>query len=192
MQVLSLCRSYNLPTNIGDEICRSGADGQVFKLIDEPNKVIKLCALYDSYAKYEQIRNTIAFCIQQYPGEYVRVYEQNYLGVERDFVLFYYVMERLNKISEDEEKLFHSIISHEDRHIIKDYSSAKLDVMLKNMAKGLDFDAGRVRFFYENIRQSSIIQTDLHPRNIMKDDVGNFKLIDLDRCKLKGEIKWQS
>jgi len=52
--------------------------------------------------------------------------------------------------------------------------------MRKGMAAGLDFDAEKVMLFCENIRTAPIIHEDTHARNIMKNDDGDFRLIDLD------------
>jgi thiamine kinase-like enzyme len=96
-------------------------------------------------------------------------------------------MEKLNKISEDEKKVFHSIMSHEDQNLHKNFSMSKIKNMLQGLSMGLDFDASKIIIFCENLRSTVIHHNDIHPRNIMKDNFGNFKLIDFDRCYFKSK-----
>lgn len=93
-------------------------------------------------------------------------------------------MERLNLISSDEEKVFHTILSHEDRGAEKSYKSAELQDILDGLSKGLDFDATKVKVFHEALQTSPIRHLDIVPRNIMKDDGGNFRMIDLERTQI--------
>jgi thiamine kinase-like enzyme len=92
-------------------------------------------------------------------------------------------MEKLQKITEDEGRVFHSILSHEDSGKIKDFSNEKIQELLFGM-RALDFDAEQVTLFCNNIKTPHLSHLDIHTRNIMKDDKGNFKLIDLDRVTL--------
>jgi thiamine kinase-like enzyme len=97
-------------------------------------------------------------------------------------------MEKLFKISEDERKIFHTILSHEDRNIVKNYPLDKVKKMLTGMSYSLDFDYNKVIFFYQNLRDCPLQHLDLHVRNIMKDIDGNFKMIDFDRMKLESGL----
>jgi hypothetical protein len=200
MLVLKLCQqfcpeklTFPLSHRLGD-----GADGEVFELKDEPNKVIKFCVLYESSGIdikgcYAKTSKTLSYIKYNQPQTYARVYDYMYLGeysrsIERsknqNYILYYYVMEKLYKLSEDEKKVFHSIICHEDRNKVKNFSISKIKDMLKGMGQALDFDEGRVMFFYENLKKTPLHHQDVHVRNIMKDVGGNFKLIDFDRCEL--------
>lgn len=198
----SLWKCYckdSLPVKI-DACCGYGADGEIFSIVGEPNKVIKVSVLFDNInnsdmiIRYKQIEDIFECVITTKPCVYVNVYEYGYLGAysrgvpswdgEQKFIIHYHIMEKLRKISEDESKLFHSIISHEDSGIIKDFSLRKIRKILKGLTLGLDFDAEKVILFCDNIMSSTIKHNDIHPRNIMIDVDGNFKLIDLDRCKL--------
>lgn len=203
MFVLSLCRQfcpdkvpYPVDVRLGD-----GADGEVFSIVGVPDKVLKLGVFYERHDKgfekhYKQIQRALDYLIANQPDAYARVYEHGYLGSyarkaehwrsgEQKFLIYYYTMEKLNKISEDESRIFHSILSHEDRGIEKNFSPEKIHEMLKGMGRGLDFDVEKVTLFCNNIRSASISHLDIHVRNIMKDNVGNFKLIDLDRIELE-------
>ena len=95
-------------------------------------------------------------------------------------------MDKLNKISEDEKKVFHTILCHEDLNKKKNFSNDKILTMLNGMIKGLDFNFEKVIMFYEAQKSSIIKHNDFHVRNIMKDNFGNFKFIDLDRLDLRG------
>jgi len=200
MQVLSLLKKYNIPLkyDLGAEI-GYGADGQVFELLEDNNRVIKLSILYNYSDQdiddcYDQIVKTLSYIQEHRPDPCVRVYEHGclyrgqrdtYIGTQ-DFIIYYYVMEKLNKISEDEKKVFHSIISHEDLGIKKNFSESVLKDMLVGMGRGLDFDMEKVLLFDNNIRNSKVRHNDIHIRNIMKTGAGDFRLIDFDRVKIGG------
>ncbi len=180
-----------------------GADGEVFEIENDSDKVIKFCVLYNYENNlekfYKEISNVINFIKDNNLPSYARVYEHVFLGkyfrelVESssalsEYILYYYTMEKLYKISDDEKRVFHSVLSHEDSNKIKNYSLPQIKKMLDGMSLGLDFDVGRVMLFCEELKKAPIIHNDLHVRNIMKDKFGNFKLIDFDRCTIKNSI----
>jgi hypothetical protein len=203
MLVLSLCRRlcpdkipYPTDVRLGD-----GADGEVFSIEGDPTKVIKLGIFYEKHDKslekpYKHIQKVLDYLIASPPVAYARVYEHGYMGTytrkaehwrsgEQKFIIYYYTMEKLEKITEDEKKVFHTILSHEDRGIEKNLSPDKIHEMLLGMSRGLDFDAEKVTLFCNNIRTAPVSHLDIHVRNIMKNDSGDFKLIDLDRIELE-------
>ena len=203
MFVLSMVRQF-CPDKIPvtpDVRLGEGADGEVFSIAGDQNRVLKLGILYERHDRgftsyYKQIQKVLDYLIANHPDAYARVYEHGFLGSfsrkmehwrsgEQKFIIYYYIMEKLNKISEDENKVFHSILSHEDRGIEKNFSPEKIREMLEGMGRGLDFDAEKVTLFCNNIKGAPISHLDIHVRNIMKDDAGNFKLIDLDRIELE-------
>lgn len=199
MQALALCQKVcptKIPfapaTKLGD-----GADGDVYEIVGDPHKVIKFCVMYDRYGsdlitEYEDINKVLCYLEKHKPAICARVYEHAFLtdGIQINqeyqlkYLLYYYVMEKLQKITEDEKKVFHSILSHEDRGIIKNFSEAEAFDMLMGMSKGLEFDFTKVFNFYDALKESSIKHRDIHVRNIMKDGSGNFRLIDFDRVEL--------
>ena len=200
MLVLPLCYKNcpnkipsNLSTKLGD-----GADGEVFLLNGEDDKVIKLSILVDYWEDYNlifsNIENVFRFLMHEQPSTYARVFNFSKLtesfrylhdGSKQNFILYSYVMEKCFPLSEDEKKVFHSILSHEDLGIEKNYSEERVKEMLSGMARGLDFDEERIIFFYGNFKKVPIHHRDLHVRNIMKDAFGNFKLVDFDRTTLE-------
>lgn len=203
MYVLSLCNQFcpeKIPVKVGGRL-GEGADGEVLEIIDDPSKVIKLGILYERHDRgfekyYKQIQRVLDYMMLVQPAAYARVYEHGYLGTysrkaehwrtgKQKFIIYYYIMEKLQKTTEDERKVFHTILSHEDRGIEKNFSPAKIREMLEGMSRGLDFDAEKVMLFCDNIRGASVSHLDIHVRNIMKDDAGKFKLIDLDRIELE-------
>jgi hypothetical protein len=203
MYVMSLCRQFcpeKIPVKVGERL-GDGADGEVLEILDEPSKVLKLGIFYERHDKgflkyYKQIQGVLDYMMLVQPPAYVRVYEHGYLGSysrpmpawktgKQSFIIYYYIMGKLLKISEDEKKVFHSILSHEDRGIEKNFSPEKIREMLEGMGRGLDFDAKKVTLFCDNIRGAAISHLDIHVRNIMKDGTNDFKLIDLDRIELE-------
>jgi serine/threonine protein kinase len=199
MQVLKLINQNSCHTNhlIGAEL-GIGADGQVFSLQNEENKVIKFCVKFDYFdtslkSDYQNIDKILSYIANKKPLAYAQVYEHDclgeysrdmYDGSKQKYILYYYVMEKLSKISEDEKKVFHSILSHEDRNAKKNFSILKIKEMLSGLRLGLDFSSEKIILFCENLNNVSISHNDIHPRNIMKDKNNNFKLIDFDRCTI--------
>lgn len=200
MQVLKLIseNKCSIKFNIDKEI-GFGADGQVFSLQHDEDKVIKFCVYYDYNNSiknsYRDISTILNFIKNNKPCSFASVYEYGYLGQyernlvgEKDkqkYILYYYIMEKLQKISEDEKKVFHSILSHEDNNVNKNFTINKIKKILTGLSVGLDFNFKKIILFCEDLKSSNIRHNDLHPRNIMKDKLGNFKLIDFDRCVIK-------
>jgi serine/threonine protein kinase len=176
-----------------------GSDGQCFSIVGETKKVIKLSVIYDHPAReittYNDVAKVLERLISTPTDAYVRVYEHGLFGSysckasdwykdEQDFVIYYYIMEKLEQISSNEFKIFHSILSHEDRKIIKNFPIIKIREMLVGLNRGLDFDVERVILFCDKIKCAPIINDDINPRNIMVNVIGDYKLVDLDRCRL--------
>lgn len=181
-----------VPSNfIGD-----GADGEVFEIEGDSNKVIKCAVIYEYHIpvnkEMERIKTVAQYLITTSPPAYVRVHAfesiaestRKTVSGEQKYFLYYYIMDKCFKISEDEKKIFHSILSNEDRNLKKNYPLSKIETMLKGMSMGLDFDMKKVLSFCKEIQNSKIDNTDINPRNIMKNVNGDFKLIDFDRSSM--------
>ena len=203
MQVVKLIEQFGIqlpfqpPFQLGKSI-GDGLDGEVLELTNQPDQVCKLSVIYDTpwrpISTYSKIEEALQWIKLNQPPCYVPVLEHDFLGQfsrqlvdpirNQDLVLYYYMMPRLQKISEDESKVFHTILSHEDRNLRKNLQPQKIVVILQSLSIGLDFDFSRITLFVDCLRNSPLQHQDLHPRNIMKDELGNFKLIDLDRIQL--------
>lgn len=205
MLTLKLCESAcpNLiPPNIGRSL-GDGSDGQVFQLSNDSSRVIKISALFcyfdeDIDSHLNKIEQALIHLIVNPDDSYARVYDYKNLGKysreifsdrislgeEQEYYLYHYVMERCFKLSEDEKKVFHSILCHEDRGIEKNYTTPQLKNILTGLSKGLDFDENKVMLFCDNLKRSRLRHLDLHVRNIMKSNSGDFKLVDFDRTRL--------
>jgi|SRR5579859_3084355 len=199
MQVKSILDKYfvHLPFLLGKEINHGGADGQVFELSNNPSMVIKLSIVFDESKTFyqKQIKPILNHLINNSPNLFVRVYGYGSLGEFgrvmphwkngwQDFIIHYHVMEKLFSLSDDEKKVFHTLVSHEDRNIKKDFSADKIKKIVPELARGLDFDTNMVTLFCEKVSKSPLQQPDFHPRNIMKNKDSQFKIIDLDRLIL--------
>lgn len=200
MLVLKLCQKSCpelIPVTLTDKL-GDGADGEVFSFIEDGNKVIKLSIIYEELGvslarSFDYINELLGYLISRPSPAYARVYEHKYMiesarqvfgNQDQKYIIHYYIMEKLQKISEDERKVFHSILSHEDTVNQKNFSIEKIKKMLVGLARGLDFSQEKVIFFVNNLRSTPIRHLDIHPRNIMADSAGNFKLIDFDRAEL--------
>jgi serine/threonine protein kinase len=180
---------------IGDKI-GDGADGDVYTINNDPSKVIKYVVYYcwNSENLNQVIEQKLATysAIKADSSLFANLYDYGFIGQdkritvdgEQDYLLFYCVMEKLDKISPDESKVFHSVVSHEDNNVNKNYSISKIESMLSGLSLGLDFDKGKVVSFIKKIKSCKVKYNDLHPRNIMKDSSGEFKLIDFDRVEV--------
>lgn len=204
MIVLDLCNRFcpdKIPVKTA-ECLGDGADGELFAILNEPNKVIKFSVIYDRFSKSpktiykKNILPVLKYIVDNQPSICANIFEHGYLGEYsrpmpywkdgiQSFVLHYCIMERLLSLSEDENKVFHSIISHEDREIKKDFSLEEVFVILQGLTRGLDFDLEKIMAFCKQLRLSKINHNDLHPRNIMKNKNGQFKIIDFDRTILE-------
>jgi hypothetical protein len=151
------------------EMLGSGVDGAVYALSDS-DSVVKFCDAFDQALLTEIVAG--------YHPQYVKVLD---FGIGEDGTHFI-VMERLLSLSEDEGKVFHSLLSHEDKNAVKKrLSDPELMNVLAGLAKGLEFNADDVAIFYHQVVFGVMTHNDLHTRNIMKTSCGEFKLIDLNR-----------
>lgn len=200
MQVLKLIEQYcsknPLSSFVLDQELGVGHDGQAFELKNENNQAIKLGLRYLNDTRAPLIANekAIRYIINNPFPHYVNLFSFTNLGTYSrpwnnnkylSFNLYYYTMEKLEKISDDEKKVFHSLVCHEDLNKRKDYSSEEIKLIAKDLNKGLDFNYNKVLDFCLNYKHSLITYPDLHIRNIMKDNSNNFKLVDMDHIKFK-------
>jgi serine/threonine protein kinase len=203
--VLSLARQLcpdKIPVPTGERLGHDGADGETFEVANDPGKAIKFSIIYDRFPQppldiyYRQIIPILDYVMTTRPPMCAHVYEHGYLGEYsrpmphwrngvQSFVIHYCIMEKLFSLTEDEKKVLHSLVSHEDRNIKKDLSSNRIKEMLGGLACGLDFDSEMVILFCNHLREASLEHLDIHVRNIMKDASGQFKLIDFDRAILE-------
>jgi RIO-like serine/threonine protein kinase len=96
-------------------------------------------------------------------------------------------MEKLEKLSDDESKVFFTLLSHEDNNKKKNYTEENAIEILNKLKIGLDFDFDKVLYFFNKIMLNEINHLDISERNIMKDSCGTFKLIDFERIKNEDE-----
>lgn len=190
MKVISFLQknapNISLP-KIGKELA-DGADGQIFEFED---KIIKFSILqnwgpHDLSDQYQMVKSNIDFIIENKPDFYCKVFSHEFIihiNKIPECIIHYYVMEKLNKLSDDEKRVFHSILCHEDRNIKKSFNKEQLENILIGLSKGLDFDKEKVIAFYNGVQENKIQHLDLHVRNIMKDN-NQYKLIDLDRLRI--------
>jgi hypothetical protein len=203
MLVLKLCQQFcpdKIPVTVASKI-GDGADGEVFDIEGQPDKVIKFSILLEGEVEpsslqeeYQNTSDVLHFLVHNKIDYFAKVYSYQWMGEytriiwgnqEEKYVLYYYIMEKLKKISEDERKVFHTILSNEDREIVKNYTPAQVKKILGGLSTALDFDAERVTFFCDSLRGAPVIHLDLNVRNIMKDGAGNFKLVDFDRAEIR-------
>lgn len=179
-----------------EEEIGSGADGDVYSIKNDKYKVIKYTVQYFwDDVDIEQIIAKKSIVIDKIKKEnhiFANIYDFQYLGKGtrdvfggvQNYVLFSCTMEKLNKITPDEKRIFHTLLSHEDCNKTKRMNNQEVDNILKSMHGYIDFNIFAVKKFYDDLIASKIKHSDMHPRNIMKDSFGNFKFIDFDRMEL--------
>lgn len=182
--------------DITEEEVGSGADGDVYSIKNDKLKVIKYTVQYcwDDININEIVSSKFEVMakIKQENHIFANVYDFKFLGKgtrnivdgSQNYLLFSCIMEKLNKITDDEKKIFHTLLSHEDCNKIKKLKQSQVNKILQSMHGYIDFDYDAVKKFYNNVISSKIKHSDMHPRNIMKDNFGNFKFIDFDRVHL--------
>jgi serine/threonine protein kinase len=170
----------NLPFKLG-ACLGQGIDGSSFTLLKEPLKVVKLSWKQQDQTFFaNKLRPVLQFINERQPIPYVRVYDYGSLDNH-----YYYLMDRLFPLTDDEWKVFHSILSHNDTGVVKSYSLRQIEKTLVGLSRGLDFQFPNIMVFCKNLEKSPLQHLDIHPRNILKDDIGNYKLVDLDFVQLK-------
>lgn len=171
-----------------DKYIKAGADGCAYLSGD---KVIKFTHMFDKKKhilnNYNKNKRIIEKIILESPRHFVKTFDFKFLkDIEKDgkYHLFYcYVMEKLETLSDDEVKIFHTLLSHEDSNKVKNLSDDYINKTISSLEMFLDFNKEKVINFINQIKKHKIQHCDVHPRNIMKDSLGNFKFIDLDRLK---------
>jgi hypothetical protein len=202
MLTLSLCQKVcpNLiPPNVGESL-GDGSDGQVFELTSDINKVIKIsllsCLIGDNLdLEYSRIEKSLHYLKENNDSLYAHLYtyeclgkysriifnDRISLGEEQEYILYSYVMEKCFELSQHEKNIFLSLMDAGDENFIKNCTPAQI----KNILTGLDGDVEKVILFFDNLKKSPLRHLDIHVRNIMKSESGDFKLIDFDQTKLE-------
>jgi len=178
--------SINMEVDYSSDILGSGYNGTTYRS-RKNNLCIKKshCSLLDS-ERFKNIRNNIMYIIDNCEKPYVGTFNFEFNYDYSQYKIFYrYSMEVLNPLTDDEWKLFHTLVSHEDSCKVKDLSSHRVNFLIKDLSNYLDYNVDDVKVFCEDLVKSKIKHLDLHPRNIMKDNKGNFKLIDLDNLRME-------
>lgn len=190
---------YLLGKSVGD-----GSDGECFEIIDQPNKIAKLgitfCNGPSKLSKsHGAFTNAIEAVIEKQPHAFVRVYEYRYLGGymrkmpdwedgQQRFVLYAYLMDKLFPVDGADKPLLYGVLDWLENESGKPFDCKKISSAIdgeKSVAIMTDESIARVNRFANGISSAPIIHQDLHIRNIMKDNLGEFNLIDLDRMVLR-------
>jgi len=168
----------------------SGVHGVVFFI--SYDKIIKISSLssiknvFAFVADQNYLQDLYSFLQKENFDIFAKIYD---FGFCND--LQYVILEKLNTISRDEFCIFESVISHNDNCDKKDLTKTKS--ILSEVDGYLTFDQQKILSFVDKIislQEKGIEHLDLHSRNIMKDNDGNFKLIDLESVEVK-QIIWK-
>lgn len=174
-----------------------GAQGKVFAT-DNPEKVVKVSILYDWNHDIDKdikrIDKVYSYLLKNKDPLYSKIFEFGPVfsgtrtivnGAEQRYVIYYSIQERLNPLSEEEDKIFDTI-SYTLGRWDNNYDLAKVKNSLIEQAKFLTFNLANALKFCDLYEDSVINHNDFWNKNVMKDNFGNYKLVDLDLASLKG------
>lgn len=119
-----------------------GVDGEVYKLKTNKPLVVKVSLCIDPEHQLTDKINTLCYISRTKYPIHANIYDVISLNrcykiilFEKKFYSAYsYIMEELVPISEDEYKVFHDLVSHEDNNIIKDLSPLTIKKIKKRHA----------------------------------------------------------
>lgn len=171
------------------EMIGYGVDGDAYSL-NSSDKILKISFLYDYGFDIERVYNNLKSNIQSVielkPKCFVNTHSFKQLEsgyrkflindtfTDQKYYIFCYEMDCCTKLTEDEKRVFHSILLNKNS-FKENYIS-----LLNGMNDFLDFNIENVINFVNEVQQSSIKHIDISTCNIMKFN-DEFKLIDLDR-----------
>jgi hypothetical protein len=182
MKVFNKCPEFNKHP-VGTFIAE-GADGEAFLSED---KVIKFTIIRDGKDNANNVwfknKTILEAIFDTNPRHFCKVFDFGVVKVINDpySIIYFSLLEKLNQMSSDESKAIDSLISHRDYNKYPDINKSIGKV--SELHQYLDFDKNKMIKFLECIKSSKIKHLDMHPRNVMKDSFGNFKLIDFDRME---------
>lgn len=174
-----------------------GADGEVF--LKKDGRVAKFSIFFpwngenldnsilERKLAYQKVTDNSDVFVKFFKFQHLMKDSRKTVDGDQEFHIFYYEMEKLEKTSDDERKALHSLISHEDMNREKSFDKKRILTLLDGLSFGLEFDYSKMLEFCErlqNLETVGIKYLDYHPRNVMKDLDGNFKLIDIDRMSI--------
>lgn len=206
LHILTHSAPFKIPPNIGD-LLGYGFHGEVYELKNDPNKVIKLGAYYieegnkvynnkdDQYlltthdsSSYKDVGHIYRF-IKDHPQPQLATvfdYQPLYSGInpddewKRHILIYSATIEKLLPLTEDENKVFKTVCKSYNANI-----PSKTIPYLDELKNWFAFDYNKVHQFYMALPVLPIHHHDFHRRNIMKDQDGNFKLIDFELLEIK-------
>ena len=175
-----------------------GVHGEVFELQDDPTKAIKIAwaplsisfspALQTIQKKYNlkqfsfsEIEQTYKFLLHHRIPILATLYSFETLIAEETLQQYAVIMEKLLPLSDDEHRVFESLC----REYNGELGNGKFLTHLQELHQWLDFSYVKIFEFYKKVAKLPIIHRDFNRRNIMKDNDGNFKLIDFELVVIK-------
>lgn len=164
---------YDLEEKIG-----YGADGEVWS-IRNSDKVVKFSTLYPIYnTSIEDIFRLKAEVFDELfkRKEDIFVNFSDFFRekVTFDGIVYSYVMDRLNYLSENEERYIDSFTLEEEKE------SSELKYLLTQEQQK------KFNQFLKNKKMSRFVYVDFHCENVMKGKDDNYKFIDFDSVQIKG------
>lgn len=185
------------PIPLVGERLGEGTQGEVFSLLDDPNKVIKFAYLESKKdkctGKNEVIKSSflsvMGYLKKHYFSCFPKVYHYGVLDIYNDksysgnVHLSFSVVEKLEKLSEDEAFMIESIVSHIE-NCCSDLE--RIEFIIRRHCDNYNINLNIKKFmrFYTQLICVPVIHNDMCGSNFMIDEYGDYKLIDFDRARL--------
>lgn len=157
-----------------------GADGKAYENWDDENKVVKvgfIDTMAHSMTSLDQLEDNFDYVLTNKPKAYVEVYDYGCVDCRACNVSYFVLMQKLEPLDGLELYEIPNIVQQAQR-LVNNYKTSNNSPFPRQR---LSYKNKAQQDFAEAIWDSGIIHNDAHHGNIMKDDDGNYKLIDLDR-----------
>lgn len=180
--------------NFGEKL-GSGAHGDIWELLNYPDKVMKVAwAPLDVPKEFHNLPNNIGqrwtfpnvqatyqYLLQHQFPALAKIFDFRPLHKRTDRQYYSVLLERLQPLTEPEQKVMKSVCMDYNGNI----ETGKCLYHIDELKGWLEFNAHKVITFYTALGNLPVIHRDFHRRNIMKDAQGNFKLIDFELLDIK-------
>lgn len=174
------CRHDKIPWR--GEYLAEGVDGKAYQNWDDDFKVVKvgfLDHMHRSGCTLSVLEDNFDYVLNNKPEAYVTVHDYGCFDCKSCNVSYFVMMEKLKKLTNVEAGTIPNLaINAQNLYKKPKKKQVGLTADQTDFIKNL---GPKKKKFVQNIWKSGLIHNDIHAGNIMKNDDGDYKLIDLDR-----------
>lgn len=157
-----------------------GDDGKAYENWDDENKVVKVGFLDRSKSgtSLSNLENNFDYVLNNKPEAYVEVYDYGCVDCRACNISYFVLMKKLYPLSNNEANTIPALAIKAQKFSGKNTGTLEQNDFLKSLSDK------KQKTFVKNIWDSGIVHNDIFCGNLMKDENGDYKLIDLDRLTL--------